>query len=538
MRLLPLSLALLALTSLPVFAQDEKPTKSDAPAAEKEQPAEEVEDAKPKVNWAEVESTGTISSGKQGALDKTLWKGQKRSQIEYLTAQLPNDPHLRSVTSLQRRLLLSSTDFSQVVNDIGPLRGNDYLIQRISKLVDMGLYDDAWELYTQKAEEPYDVSIAQQGMLLMVMRNDLATACLEEKVFATKFPKDAFFAALDKACSKTLGASGNPTFADSKVLNAIYNEPGYNVSAKSTDALVKMNGLERSLVLANGKITYDGLSKEIVAKTPPSLIGLFLLDKNMPEEARAMVVADARSRGIAQYMTSVVKDDQFKKIKDIKDAEARWPYLELVIMDATRKPADLKPVVNYIAEAEPKQLSTDLVIKVLNILLANNRELSTFWLEAAQKQAEQKPIISIYLQAFKSLTPTKIPSLERAEVTKALLRLKQPDSDQIIAIIDSLDKEAEYAKDLLSAYEKHLGLTLEGNYVMPSVGLNILLETAPDQKQSGITVLAVLNSLAANPDNMYSGSVRKVLYSMLNVGLLEDAKTIGSEIVASVLNKY
>jgi hypothetical protein len=50
--------------------------------------------------------------------------------------------------------------------------------------------------------------------------------------------------------------------------------------------------------------------------------------------------------------------------------------------------------------------------------------------------------------------------------------------------------------------------------------------------------LAVLNSLAAKPDNMYSGTVRKALYSMLNVGLIEDAKLIGAETAASVLNKY
>jgi hypothetical protein len=73
---------------------------------------------------------------------------------------------------------------------------------------------------------------------------------------------------------------------------------------------------------------------------------------------------------------------------------------------------------------------------------------------------------------------------------------------------------------------------------MPSLGLNMLLEVAPEQKQLGITVLAVLNSLAAKPDNMYSGTVRKALYSMLNVGLIEDAKLIGAETVASVLNKY
>lgn len=519
-------------------ADDDKMDAVPAPEVEREAVSAPAEENKPKVDWVKVESTGTISSGKQGALEKTLWAKQKRSEIEFLTARLPDAPYLRSVQSLQRRLLLSQTDFGAVQNDIGPLRGADFLIQRIQKLMDMGLYEDAWELYTQKAEDPYDVSIAQQGMILMVMRSDLATACLEEKVFSTRWPKDAFFNTLDKACSTTLGASTSPAFPDNKILQAVYNDASYKVLATSFDTLEKMTDLERALVMANGKISYNGVTADTLSRTPSSLLGLYLLDKNLPESARPIVDAEARIRGIAPYMASVVKDEEFKKIKDIKSAEARWPYIESAILSPGRRSADFKPLAEYIAEAEPKQLSTEVTIKVLNILLSNGRPLTPFWLEAAQKTAAQKPLIYIYLQAFESLTPTKISSLDQEKVQKALLALKPQDTDQIVAILESLDKEAGYGTNSLSAYEKHLGLTLESSYVMPSVGLNILLETAPEQKQTGITVLAVLNSLAAKPDNMYSGSVRKALYSMLNVGLLEDAKMIGSEIIASVLNKY
>jgi hypothetical protein len=123
-------------------------------------------------------------------------------------------------------------------------------------------------------------------------------------------------------------------------------------------------------------------------------------------------------------------------------------------------------------------------------------------------------------------------------MAKGLKTLKPQHVDQIIGIIETLDNQAEILNSSLKVYEKHSLLTVEGNYVMPSIGLNVLLETAPELKQSGITVLAALNALAANPDNMYSGSVRKALYSMLNVGLLEDAKLIGSEVAVSVLNKY
>lgn len=533
----PLVLLALLAFALPAFAQDEKdtPTPKDAAAPAENQKEEEP---KPKVNWVEVESTGLIGTGKEGAFDKTLWKDQNRSDIEFLIEKMPTQPALRSVLSLERRLLITRADAGLIKNDILPLRGNDLLIQRINKLMDLGLHDDAWELYTQKAEEPYDVSIAQLGMTLMIMRNDLSTACLEEKVFAARFPKDKFFNTLDRACAQTLGSSAKPTFPDNAVLQSVYNDAGYSVSAATFAVLANMGPLERSLVLANGKIRYNGLTGDILSKTPSELVVLYLWDKSIPENAAAMVRAELLKRGLAIYNSSVFKDGQVKKIRDMKNPDERWPLIESVLNDPLRSSADFKHIATYIVEAKPANLSTASVIKVLNVLLAANRELPSFWLEEAQKRQPEKPIISIYLQAFKSFTPTKIPSLKADQVQKALLGLKPEHTDQIIAIIDSLDKESELAKNSLKAYDKHLGLTLENNYVMPSVGLNILLETAPDQKQVGITVLAATNSLAANPDLMYSGSVRKALYSMLNVGLLEDAKAVGSEITASVLNKY
>ena len=126
MRLLPLILVLLFGIAMPAFAQEEE-KQDEKPVA--------AEERKPAVDWVKVESTGTLSDVKGGALEKTLWKGQKRSEIEYLLQKLPETISLRSVLSLQRRLLLSKTDSSLIDNDIGPLRGNDLLIQRINKLM-------------------------------------------------------------------------------------------------------------------------------------------------------------------------------------------------------------------------------------------------------------------------------------------------------------------------------------------------------------------------------------------------------------------
>lgn len=520
LRLILLTL-LISLSPAAAFAQDKA-----------------AEDAKPKVNWVDVESTGTLSGAKGGALDKTLWQGQNRSDIEFLLNRLPEAPALRSILTLQRRLLLTRADAGLVKNDIGPLRGSDLLIQRITKLMDMGLYDDAWELYTLRAEDPYDVSIAQLGMLLMLMKNDAATACLEEKVASAKYPSDAFFATLDKACAQTLGSSAVPSFPDDPTLNAVYNDASYSVSASTPEAISKLTLIQRALVLANGKIRYDGLSADTVRKTPSTLLTYYLMDKKLPDSAKAMIAAEVDSRGLTYYTASVARDPAWAKARAIKDVPSQWPYVESALKSGNN-PADIAIYYgDMLAVAEPENLSPDIIQKVLTVHLASGRALSNFWAEAAQKLAPQKPVIYIYLQAFKSLTPTPKAEVKPDVFLKALKTLKPADSDQILAIVDTLDKQALGVDSPIKVYDKHSVLTLGNNYVMPTVGLDVLLETAPKEKQIGITVLAVLNSLAANPDNMYSGTVRKALYSMLNVGLIEDAKLIGAEAVASVLNKY
>lgn len=519
------------------FAEDaDKAPSAKAVVATKEET--QTADEKSPVDWVKVESTGTIGTGKEGALEKTIWKGQDRTEIEFLLQKLPTNFGLRSVLGLQRRLLLSKVDSALINNDVGPLRGNDLLIQRINKLMDMGLYDDAWELYTQKADDTYDVSIAQMGMQLLVMKNDLATACLEEKVFSAKFPKDKFFGIMDRACSQTLGGTSAPKFDDSAVLQAVYNNPSYSVSAKDADTFMKMSDLERALVLANGKIKYDGLTADILSKTPSTLVALYLMDKKLPDNAKALIANEIDKRGMKWYTASIARDENWAKAKAIHDVPSQWPYIESALKSGAN-PADIgKYYADMLEESEPANLSTDITIKALSVLLASGRELPEYWLKAAQKAATEKPIVYIYLQAFKSLTATPKAEVSSENLKKALQGLKPADCDQILAIIESLDKEAKLLDTPLIIYDKHSDLTLIGDYVMPTVGLNVLLETAPEKKQIGITVLAVLNSLAAKPDNMYSGTVRKALYSMLSVGLIEDAKQIGSETVASVLSKY
>ncbi len=248
--------------------------------------------------------------------------------------------------------------------------------------------------------------------------------------------------------------------------------------------------------------------------------------------------SDERSNEQMKFKKSKGSDNVLKKAKGLsKDLEGQWPVLDSALTSINR-PADLLPFTDWIAAAEPKTLSTDTITKVLGALLASQKPLPQFWIDAAQKKAEEKPIIYIYLQSFKSLTPTQNINIDSEKLVSALQTLKKPDMAQILAIIETLDKDSEIINNPSLTYEKHSVLTTDNNYVMPTEELNTLLDTGLEKKQIGITLLALLNGLAAETDNMYSEMVTKAMHSMLSIGLIEDAKLVGTESITDVLNKY
>src|SRR5690606_37960984 len=97
---------------------------------------------------ASLESAGTMTSIAGGAFEKTLWRGNKRSEIVALTQSLPPESPNRSFHDLKRRALLSQTDATLIDNDVRPTTEDNLFILRLQKLQEMGLFEDALKLYT------------------------------------------------------------------------------------------------------------------------------------------------------------------------------------------------------------------------------------------------------------------------------------------------------------------------------------------------------------------------------------------------------
>lgn len=137
-------------------------TKETADGAKTEN-TENEETPPPEIDFVSIESAGTMSNVREGALGKGLWKDQKRSDILALLENLPARHKMLSLQRLKKNLLLSVTSADLIENDIPPKEGEDLLTIRLQKLIESGLYDEAYDLYTQNVDDRSTLVIAFPG---------------------------------------------------------------------------------------------------------------------------------------------------------------------------------------------------------------------------------------------------------------------------------------------------------------------------------------------------------------------------------------
>src|SRR5690606_36572727 len=122
---------------------------------------------------------------------------------------------------LQRRLLLTPSDAEFFASGRRPEDGADLLTIRMEKLIEMGLYDDAAELYRRMVDEPYHVNLARHGIHALMLSGRGALACMEVNTGWERFrevPEWQVFRGICSLSTRDAGAQlpGGADLADSK----------------------------------------------------------------------------------------------------------------------------------------------------------------------------------------------------------------------------------------------------------------------------------------------------------------------------------
>jgi hypothetical protein len=506
-------------------------------AAEEERAETPAADVK--VNYAALESAGTLTNVREGALGKSLWQNQNRSDIVMMLDRMPLSTAMMSVTALKKGVLLSQNDASTIKNDIMPKPGYDLMTLRLYKLMDSGLYGDAYDLYTQSVDDPYDESLARVGILLHLFKADLATACLEEKVQASRFPGVEFWEMIDAACNLEMsGTTTSKALDKSAVINAIFAQPGYKVPADDQGTLLKMTRFERAMVLAQGRLDYAAMIKDPKRglQADAALLMMYVNDPTLPPALLLPLQKEAISRGLLLPNILKKSDPEYKRISTVETPAEKARALEELLTKETNIAAII-PYAVMIRENEELKLSAVQSRKALSALILSGEEIPQAYIDRLTAESSQKPENYVYLQTLVSLgradKSVNIP-VDKLVLGVNALGLKK--SGQLLAIIENLDKDKKLNDNPARVYEKQLGLTSDGYYVMPSLGLTEWLETAQTQQLTGLTVLIALTMLPDAPGTIYAGTLRDAVEGLQAVGLIESANKIMEEVLVTAIN--
>lgn len=452
------------------------------------------------------EGAGLLRSDREGALPKTLWSKQPRSEIGYLLKNLPADAPLRSLQQIKVNTLLSVYDLSEIKNDIEPSEDNNLLTLRLQKLIEMGQWEQAFRLYTTSVNDPENNNnLAQTGILLVLLKNGLATACLEAKVFSKRFDSTAFWKQIDTACNIELGTAVASTadFDSSETLKNIYKNEEFKISANDINRLSSLSTLELALLSSKGRINYENF--DINVKIPPYLVKAFLKDSKFPTEHLKILT-------------------------------------EIAVQQAILPESPLSDTVQAYAESLDKRTQGE-IIDLIAHRLKRGQNVPFTELKKLEESAAENPENYFYLQYVSVSQPMGenivIPD---AQLSTADTLLSAKSGNKVNFIKSLLDKSYEFSNNPANVYEKHISVTPDGSLVTKGNQLDWLKETI-NNNFAGLSLLIMLSNIENNAwvnssVDMSEEKTFNMLNNLSNVGLIDQAHQIAREELANLMVYY
>jgi len=441
------------------------------------------------------EGAGLLISDVDGALPRGLWRNQSRLEITGLLKNMPTIAPLSSLQKIKRNMLISTYDTSDIKEDIKLPVGDDLLTIRLLKLLEMGLWNDAFNLYSSTIKDPgNNDALAQIGLLLILKEKGLATACLDEKAFGARF-ETSFWSQFALICTLELyDESADIAFIESDVLQRIYTQNDYTVLANEIEFLNSLSLLELAMLNYKDRITYDDFT--VKDKMPPHLVKLFIDDEQISADVKTNLEPLARFYQLDGFRDNPNNDEntaqniQIDTQNQLKDGIAR----------------------NIITK---KEIPINAVEKLMQTAPENKQNF--FYLQLLSK-----------LGLLNQTTPLPTPA------TDSYLQSFPPFYEKELEILKTwLDNQGEFSNNPVKVYEKQVSLTSEGDYITPSGDWTTWLGKAASHQFAGISLLIVLS----NNNNVGARSAN-ILNDLDNVGLIEQTHLLASDLTARLMREF
>ncbi len=535
-----------------------------------------------------AESLGTLAGARDRALPRSAWKNTKRSMLmNALDAISPESPS-PVIFDLKKKILLSEINASEIENDVKPDAENNLLIKRLQKLNDMGAFEDSLALYA-KLKSPFGTTIARQGMTAMLGSMKASLACLELKVL-DKETFGPFEKELDVFCTHLLETDQNTDDTAKKenadkretekdtypLLNKLFSDSVFIYTPDDFDQFNKKSLIKKIALLSQDKVDFSKLEKANIQAVSSQTLSLLLSYDKLPDRLRLPLAIKAARTGLKPY--SIVEDtynalaqnavDEVT-IHGTEDSLKEWqilPFIYARLNAKENKPSE-EEILTKLTKAiqQSKTYGTESLYPFAPSF--TEKRLNALFGAASddEKKSIRKTLISAFIllnetdtQKWRTLlgdSPAPFPLLlsrflnthiaesifgenTEKEIREAFLDIPKKTGKHLFFLASVLDKKILFIHNPIPIYEKQIGLTIQGNYVMPSVGLNDALSQAVENKQMGeIVLLNLLVLQHAHPDHLYPGLLDSVLENLENVGLNRETQELKKETFLALSKK-
>ena len=540
-----------------------------------------------------MESLGQLTSPLNGGLGSDMWADTPRSIVMDLLPQMPSGSTLMPVQLLARRVLLTNGDAGLMRDNSRSSSDPDIFTLRIEKLLDIGAYRDAADLYTLIEGEPSNDRLSRAGILSLLHNGMPAQACLEARVAkrdtpAADTPETAadpqnFWPQIDAVCmfvqAQSLKTAGNAAskyagtknveksavtgVPGSRILTLLVSRPGYRYNVGSPEDILELPSFERAVLHGLGRFDYSRFKLRRLETIPARVLMIMATDENLPALRQIELNAEAARRGIitpgqlGKLYLSIAKKSQgaapelaaglpgrYAAFSGTEKTSEKAQIAKALLAGSDGSEtgaAAMLPFASALSSIDPADLDKNMLDKVLTLMLRAGIVPPETWVktwlgaESGDSSKSRNQTILYLANLLPENLPTESVPFSDEHLKPLFAPPESPQSIEIYAFFSGLGR-VDALHNVLSddVYEKHLDLTVPNDYVMPSSSLSEKLRESTSSGRIGETALLATVALKDYaPGKTHPGILRDVLKSLETVGLKEEALHIALEAVLS-----
>lgn len=521
-----------------------------------------------RTDYSKLEALGTLTTPQEGSLGVDIWDGSERPMIEWLVAHIPPQTQYRVINNLVRQALLTSADTDMLSKQGSIEPGQDLLTLRLEKLIEMGAFGEAEQLYALNPDDPYHERLGRAGILAMLYNGQTALGCLETKALQKRFGSDPYWRQLTAVCdyvmarmggdeqtiTKAVAASESSGLTSDLIKKAI-RDNSFRYNFKSVAEFEKLDALERVFLVASDRIDYSGLKKLNISELSPYMASLLRHDRNVPSSLRfklwkqAVRIGTRSTEDLAAFYKSVpfAKNLAYGSVQDwqrlawlyqaadvIKTGTINEPIQKALALAPEYGVYSLLPFAAQLKKTTASAFDPESIRIGLEILTLTGEPIPADWAEKWQNiktDSRRDFLLQTAYIVSRDLSTAISPNL--SSIQAQIDKFPKAKAQLLRYIYARLDRSGKIIEDpALGTYEKQLDLTSSSDYVMPSMGLKESFFAARDDRRVAEVIL--LSSLVLHgtpPDSIYPELLRETVKGLDTVGLTKNTRELTVEVV-------